>query len=48
MLVACSRAMAERADKQHKDIIKALLGAAQQAGATKEELIKQRDQLLQG
>jgi len=48
LLVACSRAMAERADKQHQDIIKALLGAAQQAGATKEDLIKQRDQLLQG
>jgi len=48
LLVACSRAMAERTDKQHQDIIKALLGPAQQAGATKEELIKQRDQLLQG
>ena len=48
LLVACSSAMAERTNKQHRDIIKALLGPAQQAGATKEELIKQRDQLLQG
>jgi glucose/arabinose dehydrogenase len=30
--------MAERTNKQHRDIIKALLGVAQQAGATKEEL----------
>jgi hypothetical protein len=48
LLVACSSAMAHRTDKQHQDIIKALFGPAQQAGATKEELIKQRDQLLQG